>query len=281
MSAESDDYELLTKRIISDLLEVAPESPPLHNQRVAGKGATHQIDVLWEVPPELGGPCTAIFECKHHKRNVEQKDIIAFKGVVDDIAAVRGPTYGVFVVSSGYQKGARTFASTYDIVILELREPQEGDWHGRIRQIEITIHAQIPRITDWDIRADSGHADQNPPAGAFTDHPIVLPNGERTTLGKIVTEGTIQGFGAQEPVRVTRQLPQPATLEGTSIRIQSVSATVAAEQITLTSTVGGARLMSLVLNACIPGAAAFIRHDGHVFGDVDELRGLLLPRDPF
>jgi hypothetical protein len=258
------------------LLGLAPDAPLAHDVKVQGRATTHQIDVLWEAPGAFGGPFTVLFECKKHARRVEQKDLMAFRTVVDDVAAVRGETLGVFVVSSGYQSGAVNIASTCGIVILELREPRPSDLNGRITAIDFTFKIQVPVITDGEVVVTSANADDDTSARFAADHPVVLPDGRVTTLTNIVSDGVIEGYDRVDPVRVTRNFAgNPAILQGTSIQIQSISATVGADSIVQPLRLGGAERFSLVLNATVPGASAFLMEDGKLSGDVDSLRALV------
>lgn len=218
---EARDFELLTKHVMEVLLGLAPDAPLGHNVRVQGKAEHHQIDVLWEAPTAFGGPFTVLFECKKHARRVEKKDLMAFRTLVDDVAAVRGETVGVFVVSSGYQSGAVNIASTYGIVILELREPTPNDLRGRALVTSLELRIQVPVITGWDIVASGENAAENRAERVSTDHPVVLPDGSVSTLGRIVTEGVLEGFDAIPPRKVTREFSVPAVFEGTSVRIHS------------------------------------------------------------
>lgn len=268
------EYELLAKRVMEVLLGLAPDSPMEHDVRVEGRATAHQIDVLWEAPSAFGGPFTVLFECKKHEARIKQKDLLAFRTVIDDIAVVRGETLGVFVVWSGYQSGAVNVASTYGIVILELREPQPNDLRGRITGIDVTLTVQVPVITDWDIVATDADSDKRS-ARVLTGHRMLLPDGQVTSLGRLVTEGVLDGFDEVPPTRVTKDFASPAILEGTGIRIHSVSATVGAVCTTQTLQTGGAERFSLVLNATIPGASAFLMDDGQMRGDIDALRALV------
>lgn len=54
-----------------------------------------------------------------------------------------------------------------------------------------------------------------------------------------------------------------------------MSATVGAVSTTQTIRFGGAERFSLVLNATIPGASAFLMDNGQMRGDVDSLRALV------
>lgn len=280
MVENSRDYELLTRRVMADLLGLAPASLLEHDVKVQGKATAHQIDVLWEAPADFGGPVTVLFECKKHARRIEQKDLMAFRTVVDDVAAVRGATIGVFVVSSGYQSGAVNIASTYGIVILELREPRPSDLRGRVTDIDLTLKVQIPVITDWEIVASDESAKTDTAFRVSTDQRLVLADGRTFTLAEVVCEGVLDGFDEVQPQRIKRDFPSPANLLGTGIQIHSVSATVGAESFSENHHIGGAERFSLVLNATIPGASAFVMEDGQMRGDVETLRALLTMRDP-
>jgi hypothetical protein len=237
---------------------------------------SHQIDVLWEAPEEFGGPFTVLFECKTHGRRIEQHDLLAFKAVIDDVTALRGTTYGVFVVASGYQSGAKRVADTYDIIILELREPQPGDLRGRVSNIVLEIRAQVPSITAWDVQAfdvRGGPAQSLPVA---KNHPVILPDGQVTSLIGIISEGVLDGFSSVASVEIVKEFPEPAILACTDIRITRVAALVRAEQAVTTTRIGGVEGFSLTLNATLSGASAFIMRDGNLRGDKEALRSLLL-----
>lgn len=275
--SRSREYELLTRRVMSRVLDVAPESRLAHDVQVQGRATSHQIDVLWEAPKEFGGPFTVLFECKTHGRRIEQHDLLAFKAVVDDVRAFRGTTYGVFVVASGYQSGAKRVANTYDIVILELREPHPHDLRGRIAEVVLEIRGFMPTIGGWDVQATDGSGRDSGSLEVSTHHPVILPNGQVTTLADIVLEGALDGFAPVKPVEVVREFPEPAILAGTQVRIHRVAAMVGVQEQVTTTRIGGAERLSLTLNATLSGAFAFIMNDGQVLGDREALRSLLMP----
>jgi hypothetical protein len=84
------------------------------NKILPGKrGATHQIDVCWEF---LAGANTykCAIETKHWDKPVSRRELSKFRAVLEDLG---GQHKGVFVASSGYQKGARNYAERYGINI--------------------------------------------------------------------------------------------------------------------------------------------------------------------
>jgi hypothetical protein len=100
-----------------------------------------------------------VFEAKQYKRPVEQGRLHALSNVVREIQDEQRPVTGVMVTTTGYQRGAKAVAGTYELLVLELCEPEEHDWHGRVRTIEITMHAQMPGITDLRIKASKSAED--------------------------------------------------------------------------------------------------------------------------
>jgi hypothetical protein len=82
------------------------------NKILHGKsGATHQVDVYWEFVAGATARKCAI-EAKHWDKPVSRRELSKFRAVLKDL---QGQHKGVFVASSGYQKGARTYAERHGI----------------------------------------------------------------------------------------------------------------------------------------------------------------------
>ena len=82
------------------------------NGTLHGKsGATHQVDVYWEFVAGAKAHKCAI-EAKHWDKPVSRRELSRFRAVLDDL---QGQHKGVFVASSGYQKGARNYAERHGI----------------------------------------------------------------------------------------------------------------------------------------------------------------------
>jgi hypothetical protein len=74
-------------------------------------GATRQVDVYWEFVASAKAHKYAI-EAKHWDKPVSRRELSRFRAVLNDL---QGRYKGVFVASSGYQKGARKYAERHDI----------------------------------------------------------------------------------------------------------------------------------------------------------------------
>ena len=84
------------------------------NKILRGKrGTTHQIDVYWEFLAGAKAHKCAI-EAKHWDKPVSRRELSKFRAVLEDLHRQHK---GVFVASSGYQKGARKYAERYGIGI--------------------------------------------------------------------------------------------------------------------------------------------------------------------
>lgn len=91
------------------------------NKILQGMTVPHEIDVYWEF--EKGGVLyKTIVQAKDWQTQVNQGQLILFKGVLDDLP---GQARGVFVTRSGYQQGARDFANKHEIVLYELDEREK------------------------------------------------------------------------------------------------------------------------------------------------------------
>lgn len=138
-------YELLTKRIFQDILDQSAVKTISveHNVPLTGKSASHQIDVYWKF--ELNGiSYETVVQAKDWNQAVSQGALLQFKAVLDDLP---GSPVGIFVTRTGYQSGARDYAATHGIKLYELREPTDNDLEGRIKEIHVQMHIQIPQIS--------------------------------------------------------------------------------------------------------------------------------------
>ena len=132
-----------------------------HNTTVAGKsGCSHQIDVYWEFKVAGEVYRTAI-ECKAYAKTVPIGRIRDFYGVLSDVNNLRG----IFVSQHGFQIGARKFAKSHGISLKEIREPNEEDWDGRVREIHLNVHIVVPEILKFTPLVNQEFLDSLPPEG--------------------------------------------------------------------------------------------------------------------
>lgn len=138
-------YELLTKRIFQDILDQSQVKTIKveHNVTLVGKTASHQVDVYWKF--QLNGfEYETVVQAKDWNQAVNQGALLQFKAVLDDLP---GFPVGIFVTRTGYQSGARDYAASHGIKLYELREPNDRDLDGRIKEIHVRMHFQMPQVS--------------------------------------------------------------------------------------------------------------------------------------
>ncbi len=103
-SMDFTEYEGLTRLLVGRISDRAPVVTTRleHDVVLPGRASSHQIDVLWEFTSGSGVAHRIIFECKHRGKALEQKDVLAFKGVVDEVGYKSISTTGVMVHLTGY-----------------------------------------------------------------------------------------------------------------------------------------------------------------------------------
>lgn len=145
VSNENTEYELLAKEIYKCLLKSdGIENIDIqHNIKLPGKsGCNHQIDVYWEF--KLAGKIHRVaIECKNFSKEVSIAKVRDFFGVTYDIGNIKG----IFASKKGFQSGAKKFADYYGISLKEIRQPNEEDWKGRLKTIEIEINVMPIKVT--------------------------------------------------------------------------------------------------------------------------------------
>ena len=138
-------YELLTKGIFQDILNQSDVKTIKveHNVVLKGKTTNHQIDVYWKF--ELNGfEYETVVQAKDWNQTVSQGALLQFKAVLDDLP---GSPVGIFVTRTGYQSGAKSVADSNGIKIYELREPTDDDFEGKIKEIHVNLHFQLPQLS--------------------------------------------------------------------------------------------------------------------------------------
>jgi len=136
-------YEALTEAVFTRLLAQQKLVDLARDTKIAGKsGTSHQIDVSFSFDV-AGTRYLTIIQCKDWASAVKQEQVLAFHGVLGDIA---GQPRGIMVSRSGFQEGARTFADHHGIQLYELREPKDEDWDGLIQTIEMTANLDVPEF---------------------------------------------------------------------------------------------------------------------------------------
>lgn len=269
----SREYELLVADITRQLAALAGVDTEnvLHDQVVQGTATANQLDVVWDFRDAAGRPHRVVFEAKHHKRPVEQGRLHALSNIVRDVQNEQRPVTGVMVTTTGYQRGAKAVAETYDLLVLELREPAENDWRGRVRAIEITMHAQMPVITDLRVEASKIAPDTEAAMLAAVDDLVLIEEGKAPRrLVDLLTAGELGPLGQPRPPHQVRRAfspPAPLHYEGRWLAdVAVVEATVGDESAPpLTITIDGVKDVAYVIRNALSGARVWLAHDGRVW----------------
>lgn len=152
MSNINTEYELFVREIY-DFLHKAEGVENLeirHNVSIQGRtGAFHQIDVYWKF--KMAGIIYQVaVECKNYKNSVSIGKLRDFHSVLEDIGNING----IFVAKHGFQSGAKQYAKSKNIKLMEIRHPEDEDWKGRIRDIHFQLQAAFVNVTGRKIQLD-------------------------------------------------------------------------------------------------------------------------------
>ena len=127
--------------------------------KVMGKsGVEHQIDVHTKHSDGLHTYHTAI-ECKYWNRRRPKDDVTKLAAIIEDA----GIDKGVIVSKKGFTPDAIALAKYRNISLVELREPTEEDWQGRIKDFHLRFTARVPVPTEFRfdiVRAEADQRDQ-------------------------------------------------------------------------------------------------------------------------
>lgn len=271
-------YEKLAQRVFDWILN----QDEVKNIRVEqgitvqGKTTKHKVDVYWEF--EKGGiKYQTIVQTKDWGSNVDQGELLEFKGVLDDIP---GQPKGVFVTRTGYQKGAFEFAKKNGINLYVLREPTEEDWRGRVRDIFITLYAFLPHSEkveiihdeDW-LRKEAARRgirknNLEVSFAGLTDE-IFLEDESRNRLGSIydiINSLYPKGMGTLKATKKSRHFEEPTFIITNNpdiprVKINEVKATVSVSVDKREIKVEGKRIISVILRDVIGEGELWIRKE--------------------
>jgi hypothetical protein len=117
----SREYELLVQKMVKQEMSGVTGVKDLeikHNTKIKGlSGYEHQIDVMYRFKI-WGTEILILVECKQYGKKVGVDDLLEFRSRIEDIKAHKG----IFVTTSGFQKGAVKFAKANRIALLVVRE---------------------------------------------------------------------------------------------------------------------------------------------------------------
>lgn len=276
-------YERFTQEVFRAILahEGVNNVDVQNDVELQGKTATHQIDVYWEF--DQGGiRYRTVVQCKDWDSRVKQEQLFAFKTVLDDLP---GQPRGVVVSRKGFQQGAREFAAAHGILIYELREPQDSDWDGYVREVHIEMQLLVPVLHAFQLIPDAEWARSEKQRLGLADTPIPIefrcPLGElvfRREDGSVLTnagdvvEKLAPGIAGQR-IRTTHRFEESAFLEvehETFHRIRILGLEVDVEQTVGFSQmihVNANELVSFILKNVVDGSFRSLDAQGRPLGE--------------
>lgn len=155
------EYELFVQEVLNRLhaVEGTKQVKIEHDVVLTGiSGATHQLDLYWQF--NLAGIRYRVaVECKGYASRVSKEKIAAFKGVLDDLGGISG----IYACRNGYQKGAKQYAESYGIQLMEIRHPNDEDWKGRMRDIHLLLVCRVKSNLRLSFIADKQWVENNCP----------------------------------------------------------------------------------------------------------------------
>jgi hypothetical protein len=187
-SKEGTRYERLAAIVLKCLQD---QHVVIHGFELRGASTVkHQIDVLIEVD---GQQKRILIECKDFDKSkalVGLSIVRDFRSVVEDTQADEA----FIVTCTGYTKPAMQYAKAKGIKLSVLRAFEEADWEGRIKQIIVNLHIQMPPRVE---RVDIGVATPEQQQALFQD-----AQAEGISLPIIVKESAIYFVSEAEKVQV-------------------------------------------------------------------------------
>jgi hypothetical protein len=235
--------------------------------KVTGKsGVEHQIDVLTEHSDGLHLYRTAI-ECKYRDKKRPKDDVMKLSVILEDA----GIHKGVIVSKSGFTPDAISTARTRNIELVELREPTDKDWKGRIKDIYINAHITLP--IPYDFRLDFIASEATLPQSSEGIDPSTLvirkPGVPDVNLKDLIQE-MISGadYSITEPQLLRRVFPEGTTtgpiFGRSSHQVAAIQFQLRIEHHTSTSILTGADHVAMIMKSIFDNKRLIISREGEI-----------------
>ena len=181
--------------------------------KVRGRsGVNHQIDVLTSLSDGIHSRRTAI-ECKFWSSKVSKDAVAKLSGIIEDARIEKG----VIVSRLGFTPDAVAFAKDKNIGLVELREPVDEDWQGRIRTIHINMQITAPEVYGYEFiwGNTEGQGKEFQISALTSDILIHTSDGNSTSLheltnskpGNVSREGEVESYSVPFPSGTTLSFP--------------------------------------------------------------------------
>jgi hypothetical protein len=269
--APGSEYELLTRRLLESIgaqtVVETIELTRLKKFRGQKTGTQLTIDIWWQF--RIGNRMESlVFQCKDWASPIKQEHVYALRGVLDDLP---GSPRAVMVTRTGYQRGARLVANAHGITILELREPTEADWDGRLKDIYITLVMARPHLQNFSLLLPEAHPespDTVPPAFGALVEDVVLENEEGHPiigLADIIKSHVPGGFDETQWKKVDHRLDEILYLkipeEPSRLPIHGVSFEIRQTKTEELIAIRGDDLVKYILRDVLGGELVTFGHD--------------------
>ena len=162
--SDGTEYEIFVQRLQQALLDseqlmTQKNIVVARNKKIIDRaGNVREFDLYWEY--ELAGVTyKTVIECKDYASSISLEKIDALIGKIHGNPDLKP----IFATKTGYQRGARNKAESNGIELLIVREQRDDDWEGRIRELSVQIHLDMPtRITRFRPVIDGDWLKRNP-----------------------------------------------------------------------------------------------------------------------
>ena len=125
---------------------------------------------------------------------------------------------GVIVSKTGFTPDAVSFAKYKNISIVELREPTDEDWKGRVKDICIALHIEVPNITDVEIVQPSTSQGTPLKIAALSSDIVFEAQQQRQSLHELI-DGELRKFSNRVFLNLIRPI---LALDGSSISVKAI-----------------------------------------------------------
>ena len=174
---------------------------------------------------------------------------------------------GVVFSKQGFTSGAVSLANERNISLVEMREPNDTDWEGKIKTVRLIVHRTWPEFCDFEfVQPQQPDAERRQVGASGQEILIIEPNNEPRTLVEVANDAASSVASSGQEVEV--RFPT-----GTTMRVSGVDrqATIEALRFKVKLrfdetelVVDGAEAIRLIVKEIFEERQLNIGHDGQV-----------------
>ena len=234
--------------------------------KVKGKsGVNHQIDVLTSHSDGIHSYRTAI-ECKHWDVKVPKDPIAKLAEIIEDAQIEKG----VVVSKSGFTPDAVALAKYKNISLVELREPVDDDWEGKIKDIDIDISFLNPDIYDYEFIQERTEDKSKPKQFRLLPSEVIIhtPEGKSISLHELTNRKISTNKTCEEEKAYSVPFPSGTTLSfpehEARVSIKEIRFKVRYNTIKQKIKICGEDYVAMIMYSIFENKQFFISRDGEV-----------------